>query len=150
MGGRGSSSVSAQSQMTLMSVAPREMSDEQLNSAVSQIQTEMESVSNDMDRLAPYALPRNPSNDVPNREELRSEYYVQQKRYGELRQRLSDLQGEQIRRNPSRTPAPRKSINSFGEATDRNITSASYERWQRRNSSRIESLIGGPDRRYNR
>lgn len=38
-------------------------------------------------------------------------------------------------------------VNSFGEATRREITNATYERAQKRQQKAIERFIGGPNRR---
>lgn len=64
--------------------------------------------------------------------------------YNELRDRLSTLEDEQIRRRQAIQTAPQRTfVNSYGEATRRNITSQSYENAQRRLNQRVESWMKG-------
>lgn len=63
--------------------------------------------------------------------------------YNQLRDRLSALEDEQIRRRRASQPVTQRTfVNSYGEATHRNITSLSYERAQRRLDREIFSWLG--------
>lgn len=64
--------------------------------------------------------------------------------YDVLRVRLGALEDERARRRLAAQPEVQRTfVNSFGEATRRNITSQSYENAQRRLNQRIDSWMRG-------
>ncbi len=148
MGGRGSSSMSAGRDASLtISLDPARMGDGQLSAAVSQTREQLSDVGNRMEELAERIREARRS----PREGRSERIGAAQRAYGEgsdlydqLRDRLSALEDEQIRRRQASQPrAQRTFVNSYGEATRRNITSQSYESAQRRLNRRIESWMRG-------
>lgn len=132
MGGRGSSSSSSR-----RSVQSLEMQERTL-------QKQLDTLGQQMAEQARYALPSYTGSDKQRRTR---EYYRTQRQYNETRQKLNKTQDRlnqaRQRNNNSAASSERPFVNSFGEATTRNITSATYERSQRSQERRIRSLLGG-------
>ena len=70
------------------------------------------------------------------------QYYGAKRKYDELRSRRETLLNRQIKQNQNRN-IPRKTfVNSFGEATKREITTSTYKRQQKQLMKRTETLLG--------
>lgn len=74
-----------------------------------------------------------------------NEYYKVQKQYNEARSALNaQLDKEAAERKKRPAPQNEKTfVNSFGEATKRDITNSTYRRQQKQQQKEIERLIGG-------
>lgn len=71
---------------------------------------------------------------------IQQQYFKVQKEYNKLRDKINDE--EDKRRKSTTTQTTRTFINSFGEATTRNITSSTYERAKRRNEKAVRRNLG--------
>lgn len=100
------------------------------------------SLQGEFDQLAQrneYLVRENRDSGAPPRE-----YYSNQKKMQQIRSQISELESKEIeKKNRGKKSAPKTFVNSFGEATKREITSSTYERAQKRQNKRIVSLIGG-------
>lgn len=139
MGGRGSSSAGSRGQA-------RGMTDGQLGSSIASTRSEMNSIGERMERAA-YKIQDAQASSRAGRDKrvasARKEYNSLSDRYNTLRDRLSFLENERSRRRANQQQeSSRAFVNSFGEATTRNITSPTYERAMRSQESRIRSFLG--------
>lgn len=146
MGGRGSSSMSSGG-TALAASAPASMSDSQVTGAISATRSQMDMVGERLNQLS-YRIDEarmSPREGRAERVESAQRAYNEgSELYNQLRDRLGALEDEQIRRRRASQPATQRTfVNSYGEATRRNITSQSYESAQRRLSQRIESWMRG-------
>lgn len=148
MGGRGASSGNTSSGARASVSAPSSMSDSQLREAISFTRQQMNSAS---DRLTELAQRIEEARFSPREgrtarvEAAQREYNEGSNIFNRLRDRQSALENEQLaRRAVSQTTprAPRTFVNSYGEATRRNITSQSYESAQRRLNRQLENWLG--------
>ena len=139
MGGRGSSSMSGIARKTSASSIAggpiAKMGDRQLDSQLKSVNARMEKVSDVMLKTASGHTGYLQGTPFGNKADHEA-YVKASKEYGSLRDQRNAILGEQARRNHERAMAqPLKAktfVNSFGEATTRYITSASYERAQKR------------------
>ena len=74
-------------------------------------------------------------------ERAQSHYYSLQSDYNRRRDRLSALESEKQSRQAPPEPAVKVFVNSYGEATTREITNPTYERAQRRQRIEIENFL---------
>lgn len=111
------------------------MSDRQLDSQLKSVNARMEKVSDVMLKTASGHTGYLQGTPFGNKADHEA-YVKASKEYGSLRDQRNAILGEQARRAHERAMAqPLKAktfVNSFGEATTRYITSASYERAQKR------------------
>ena len=146
MGGRGSSSMSSGG-VASTAIAPTSMSDQQVAGAISTTRSQMDEVGERLNQLS-YRLDEARMSSRAGRtervESAQRAYNEGSELYNQLRDRLSALEDEQNRRRQESQPASRRAfVNSYGEATRRNITSQSYESAQRRLNQRVESWMRG-------
>lgn len=123
------------------------MSDVQLTGAIQTTRQQMDDVGERLDQLS-FLIDEarmSPREGRTERVESAQRAYNEgSELYNRLRDRLGALEDEQSRRRQARQTAPRRTfVNSYGEATRRNITSQSYESAQRRLNQRIESWMRG-------
>lgn len=146
MGGRGSSSMSA-SGHGITTVAPNRLTDSQLSVAIWATRSQMDKVGNRLNQLSDRIDDARVSPQDGRTERVEaalSAYNEGSDIFNALRDRLGALEDEQIgRRRASQSAVQRVFVNSYGEATHRNITSQSYENAQRRLSQRIETWMRG-------
>lgn len=121
------------------------MSDGQLDSQLKSVNANMEKVSDVMLKTADGHTGYLQGSPFGNKAD--HEAYVKAfKEYGLLREQRDAILSEQARRNHERAMAqPLKAktfVNSFGEATTRYITSASYERAQKRMDKDVLRIMG--------
>lgn len=81
----------------------------------------------------------NPAYNMPQ------EYYDIQNEKSQIQSQHSIVMAEIVKRKPKTSNQNRTKtfVNSFGDATQRNITTASYKRAQKRLSQQIMRFIGG-------
>lgn len=79
---------------------------------------------------------KNPNGDS----KIQQQYFKVQKEYNKLRNKINDE--EDKRRKSTTSQATRTFVNSFGEATTRNITSSTYERERRRRERAVRRNLG--------
>lgn len=147
MGGRGSSSMSAGSAASAsVYLDPANMTDSQLGRFIASTRDEMGRIGERLIELSD----RITEARISSREGRGERVDAAQQAYNEgsdiynaLRDRLGVLEDEQARRRPVQQRTHRPFVNSYGEATRRNITSQSYESAQRRLDQRIESWMRG-------
>ena len=84
-----------------------------------------------MDKLAKYATPA--SYDARKAEE----YYKEKSELDKLRQQYNEMLDAAAAKRPESRPERRRFINDFGEATTREITTATYERAQKRQEQAV-------------
>lgn len=132
MGGRGSSSSSRNT------INATNMTDRQLRDNIIRTRNEMAELAKQMEDLA-YQIEEAQASDRNVRNtsvsSARNKYNEVSDRYNSLRDSLAILESEQERRMRSgqqNQSSSRVFVNSYGEATRRNITSSSYENAQRR------------------
>ena len=123
------------------------MTEGQLSSAIQETRAQMEEVGGRLTQLA-YRIEEarwSPREGRTERVESAQRAYNEgSDLYNRLRDTLGALEGEQVRRRQASQPtAQRPFVNSYGEATRRNITSQTYESAQRRLNQRIESWMRG-------
>lgn len=71
-------------------------------------------------------------------------YYETKNKYQEAKTQLNKkLDEEAAERRKNQKAESSTFVNSYGEATKRNITNQTYERQQRRQAKQIEKLVGG-------
>lgn len=72
------------------------------------------------------------------------QYVAARDKYQELRSERSSLVMEQVKRKPVTQESKTKAfVNSFGEATDRYVTSGTYERAMKRREKQIAARMKG-------
>lgn len=143
MGGRGSSSMTGRG----ATVSLASMSDTQVAGAIATMRSQMIEVGERLNQLS-YQIDEarmSPREGRTERVESAQRAYNEgSELYNQLRDRLDTLEDEQIRRRQASQPTSRRMfVNSYGEATRRNITSQSYESAQRRLNQRIDSWMRG-------
>lgn len=104
--------------------------------SIREIESQMGNALQRMDSLARFATPA--FYDAGKARQ----YYGEKRKYDELRSRRETLLNRQIKQNQNRN-IPRKTfVNSFGEATKREITASTYKRQQKQLMKRVETLLG--------
>lgn len=94
---------------------------------IEELREEIKNLKNKMSTLAEYAMPCESVN-----EEKREEYYKVLKSFQSKRAELNTLLDEE-RKNKKDEPEQEKTfVNSYGEATKREITNSTYKRSQKR------------------
>ena len=149
MGGRGTSSMSGSARKTQVSsvvVGPvAKMSDKQLDSQLKSANANMEKASDVMLKTAVGHTGYLQGTPLGNKADHEA-YVKASKEYGSLRERRDAILGEQARRIHERAMAqplePRTFVNSFGEATTRDITTAGYEQAKKRQQRAVLRNMG--------
>lgn len=105
-----------------------------------QARKELEKLGNEMGTLS-RAYSASFSRENPNGDsKIQQQYFKVQKEYNKLRDKINDE--EDKRRKSTTSQATRTFVNSFGEATTRNITSSTYERERRRREKAVRRNLG--------
>lgn len=111
---------------------------------VKSLQSKETELGRKMAEYAEYALPSYTGKD---KQAKSAKYYKYQREFNAVRRERNDLQNKisktkrDSRENEAK--AKKKFVNSFGEATKRNITTATYEKAQRKLAKEIMRFIGG-------
>jgi hypothetical protein len=98
-------------------------------------------------KMAEYAEYATPSYTGKDKQAKSAKYYKYKNEFNAVRRERNDLQNKisnakrEVRENEAK--AKKKFVNSFGEATKRNITNATYEKAQRKLAKDIMRFIGG-------
>jgi hypothetical protein len=98
-------------------------------------------------KMAEYAEYASPSYTGKDKQAKSAKYYKYQREFNAVRRERNDLQNKisktkrEARENEAK--AKKKFVNSLGEATKRNITTANYENAQRKLAKDIMRFIGG-------
>ncbi len=149
MGGRGASSGSTAQgggASKIASTTPQKLTDSQLDKAISHTDTQMKRASDRLDELSEKITearmsPR--SGRTERVDKAMSDYNEGSKIFNELRDRKSALENEKAKRKRgSQASAGKVFVNSYGEATRRNITNQTYERAQRRLERDVARFLG--------
>lgn len=99
------------------------------------------------DKMAEYAEYATPAYTGKDKQAKSAKYYKYKNEFNEVRRERNDLQNkiskakQEARENEAK--AKKKFVNSFGEATKRNITNATYEKAQKKLAKDIMRFIGG-------
>lgn len=149
MGGRGKSSMSLSARKTSVSRVSggpvAKMSDKQLDSQLKSVNANMEKVSDVMLKTADGHTGYLQGMPFGNKSDHEA-YVKASKEYGSLRERRDAILDEQARRTHERAMArhlePRTFVNSFGEATTRDITTAGYEQAKKRQQRAVLRNMG--------
>lgn len=111
---------------------------------VKSLQSKERKLGSKMAEYAEYALPSYTGKD---KQAKSAKYYKYKNEFNEVRRERNDLQNKisQTKRESreNEAKAKKKFVNSFGEATKRNITNATYEKAQRKLAKDIMRFIGG-------
>lgn len=148
MGGRGASSGQSSNGARASVSSPGSMSDSQLREAIRYTRQQTQAASDRLEELANQIeearfSPR--EGRIARIEAAQAEYNEGSEIFNRLRDRQTALDNEQAARRAAANqvpPTPRTFVNSYGEATRRNITSQSYENAQRRLNRRLKSWLG--------
>lgn len=108
------------------------------------LEAEEKALNKKVAEYAKYALPTDKLD-----EEKRQEYYRYLKEWREARKKYNaelDRIAALEKSTEQNTPETKKFINGYGEATDREITSSTYNRAQKRLSKQIYNFVGGDAR----
>lgn len=150
MGGRGASSGSTAQgggASKIASTTPQKLTDSQLDKAISHTDSQMKRASSKLDELSDRVTdarmsPRQGRTERVNK--AMAEYNEGSKLFNDLRDRKSALEDEKAKRRKKKQPqTSRTFVNSYGEATRRNITNQTYERAQRRLERDVARFLGG-------
>lgn len=131
-------------------MSPSRMTDNQLDYNITRARASMDRIGDEMVE-ASYKITEARMTDRNGRdarvERAQSHYYSLQSDYNRQRDRLSALENEKQSRQAPPEPAVKVFVNSYGEATTREITTSTYERAQRRQSIEIENFLNRYTRR---
>ena len=111
---------------------------------VKSLQSKESKLGSKMAEHAKYATPGYTGKD---KQAKSAKYYKYQREFNAVRRERNDLQNKisqtkrEARENEAK--AKKKFVNSFGEATKRNITNATYEKAQRNLAKDVMRVIGG-------
>lgn len=133
MGGRGSSSASVKSSKARGKSA---------ESSLKSIDSRMEKLEDTMSKTASghtSFLQGSPNGSASDHRR----YVAAQKEYQHLQAERGRILDEMAKKKQASSSAGKTFVNSFGEATTREITSASYKRWLKRNEREIMSRMKG-------
>lgn len=141
MGGRGASSFGSKNHGGM--AASSALSDRQISARISQLDAEISSLEGTMERLgrkSSWYLQGAPWATRTDHEQ----YVAARDKYQELRSERSSLAMEQVKRKSVTQESKTKAfVNSFGEATDRYVTSGTYERAMKRQEKQIAERMKG-------
>lgn len=109
-----------------------------MNTELKRLNAELDELKEITSDLARYTM-------LPNYDEAKAElYYSELNRFRSTHKRINEILDEQrAARNADRqaNPSRKTFVNSYGEATTRNITSATYERQQKCLSKQLIDFI---------
>ena len=138
MGGRGSHSMSGGASGSSLS----KMSYDKLGSELKKIDSKMDGLRKTMERTASAHMAF--MNGMPGASASDSKKYRSAQREFQAMQGVrSKVIDEMTKKRPKEKARPKTFVNGFGEATDREITTASYKRWMKRNEREIMSRMKG-------
>lgn len=125
-------------------MSPSRMTDSQLDYNITRARASMDRIGDEMVG-ASYKITEARMTERNGRdarvERAQSHYYSLQSDYNRQRDRLSALENEKQSRQAPPEPAVKVFVNSYGEATTREITNPTYERAQRRQRIEIENFL---------
>ena len=101
------------------------------------MQQKFDQLGQKMSEMAQYATPGSNYDDSKA-----SKYYELKRQHNDLRSKINAKKDEEAKKRPKSKPEHRTFINGYGEATRRDITSATYERAQRRLNREIDRRFG--------
>ena len=113
---------------------------QQLESEAKNLKTKYEETSKKLQEYAKYAVPSDKEN-----KENRQKYYEYRKQFSKERQEYNDKLNQILEeRNKTNNNLQKElqKVNGYGEATNRNITSTTYERAIRRTQRDVEKWLG--------
>ena len=143
MGGRGASSSTGKTVGRMTAVLG--MTDAQLSKAINKANEQMKRSGEQLEALAHKIEEASwsPRKGRAKREDAaRRAYYDELDSYNALRKQLDALKNESARRSQAaRPPINKKFVNSYGEATSRYITTATYERARRKTESQAGTWL---------
>lgn len=138
MGGRGASSGASGGARSLNKAL------DTAEAKVKSLQSKERKLGSKMAEYAEYALPSYTGKD---KQAKSAKYYKYKNEFNAVRRERNDMQNKisQTKREAqeNEAKAKKKFVNSFGEATKRNITNATYEKAQRKLAKDIMRFIGG-------
>lgn len=95
-------------------------------------------------KLAEYSQYALPSYDGSDRQKMAAKYYKYKEQLDAVREKRNRLLDAQAAKKSVTGSQPKKTfVNSFGEATKREITNTSYQNATRRMNRQIMSFVGG-------
>ena len=103
-------------------------------SGMNDIESKLQSVSNKLQKLAYYATPAGYD------EKKATEYYKVKRQQEVLRKRKDEILDSMQSKRVSKTTA-KTFVNSYGEATTREITTQTYKRAQKRLEKRVANMF---------
>lgn len=113
---------------------------QQLESEAKSLKTKYEETTKKLQEYAKYAVPSDKEN-----KENRQKYYEYKKQFSKERQEYNDKLNQILEeRNKTNNNLQKElqKVNGYGEATNRNITSTTYERAIRRTQKDVEKWLG--------
>ena len=136
MGGRGSSSASA-------GRSPGVMTDRAISSELSRLKAAVSARAGRMDGMEMDARDAERAGRGGEGDRIMARWRRELDKNKADQSRIRDLQSEADRRYRAAHPVPKKTfVNSFGEATTREITTQSYKNAMRRNDRDVKSFMG--------
>ena len=104
-----------------------------------ELRSRVDSLGKKMERLAKARSYSGSKEDEANQKE----YYKTQKQYNEAKSALNQQLDKEAAERKKAATGNKTFVNSFGEATKREITNQTYQRQQKRQQKQIEKFIGG-------
>ncbi|MCD8333779.1 MAG: hypothetical protein LUC35_00175 [Clostridiales bacterium] len=111
------------------------------------LKTNVDAIGQRMSELAAYATPAGAAlaqrngETAAQAEKKANAYYKAQQEYNEIRQEYSRLRDAQMQQRNNQPSSARTFVNSYGEATKREITSPTYNRAQKKLEKRIQTWM---------
>ena len=137
MGGRGSSSMSGKAKV----VTSPQMTYENAQKQIKELDTRLRLLGDTMSRYASEKIGYD--NNAPwGTKEGRDKYVNAFNEYNKLRSQRDALVMKSVELAPKQKPRVKTFVNSFGEATTREITSISYKAQQRRLDKELFARLG--------
>ncbi|MCD7886222.1 MAG: hypothetical protein LUG44_01175 [Clostridiales bacterium] len=138
MGGRGGYSGAKAARTTHPAAA---------KATLTSLRSDIDTIGQQMSELAKYATPsgaaiaqRNGETAVQV-EKKANAYYKAQQEYNEIRQEYNRLRDTQMQQRNNQSSGAHTFVNSYGEATKREITSSTYNRAQKKLERRIQTWM---------
>lgn len=108
-------------------------------SNIKELRSRVDSLGKKMEKLAKARSYSGSKEDEANQKE----YYKTQKQYNEAKSALNQQLDKEAAERKKAATGNKTFVNSFGEATKREITNQTYQRQQKRQQKQIEKFIGG-------
>jgi len=111
-----------------------------LNNRLSKINNEVKETEKRIQELSKYAMPGNPAMFDSNKQ---SQYYNERNKLTDLRKKQEELRNNVVKQSRKNNKKKTKTfVNSYGEATNREITSTTYKRAMARQEKRVRRNLG--------